>query len=227
MSWWAPSHAACRVSTFHSACVRILRRDAAAAGLKSSFTIYDSADSLRLITTIAKDLELDTKKHAPRALAFRISTLKNDLIDPIDFADQAESAKNPFEKTLARIYTNYTERLRQANAVDFDDLIGLTVTLLRENPAIREGYHRRFRHLLVDEYQDTNTAQYQLVRELVGEDPTPISPWSATRTSRSTPSAVPPSATSSNSSRTSPRLAPSCSSRTTAPPRTSSPPPTR
>ena len=159
------------VSTFHSACVRILRRDAAAAGLKSSFTIYDSADSLRLITTIAKDLELDTKKHAPRALASRISTLKNDLVDPIDFADQAESAKNPFERTLARIYTNYTERLRQANAVDFDDLIGLTVTLLRENPAIREGYRRRFRHLLVDEYQDTNTAQYQLVRELVGDDP--------------------------------------------------------
>ena len=159
------------VSTFHSACVRILRRDAQAAGLKSTFTIYDSADSLRLITTIAKDLELDTKKHAPRALASRISSLKNELIDPIDFADEAESAKNPFERTLARIYTNYTERLRQANAVDFDDLIALTVTLLRENPAIREGYRRRFRHLLVDEYQDTNTAQYQLVRELVGEDP--------------------------------------------------------
>ena len=159
------------VSTFHSACVRILRRDAAAAGLKSSFTIYDSADSLRLITTIAKDLELDTKKNAPRAIASRISSLKNDLIDPIDFADQAESAKNPFEKTLSRIYTNYTERLRQANAVDFDDLIGLTVQLLRENPAIREGYRRRFRHVMVDEYQDTNPAQYALVRELVGEDP--------------------------------------------------------
>src|SRR5690606_17357794 len=98
------------VSTFHSACVRILRRDAAAAGLKSSFTIYDSADSLRLITTIAKDLQLDTKQHAPRALASRISTVKNDLVDPIDFADQAESAKNPFEKTLAKIFTNYTER---------------------------------------------------------------------------------------------------------------------
>ncbi|AXK44474.1 UvrD-helicase domain-containing protein [Brachybacterium saurashtrense] len=159
------------VSTFHSACVRILRRDAAAAGLKSSFTIYDSQDSLRLLTTICKDLQLDTKKHAPRALASRISTLKNDLVDPVDFADQAESAKNPFERTLATIYTNYTERLRQANAVDFDDLIGLTVTLLRENPALREGYRRRFRHLLVDEYQDTNTAQYQLVRELVGDDP--------------------------------------------------------
>lgn len=159
------------VSTFHSACVRILRREATAVGLKSSFTIYDSADSLRLITTIAKDLELDTKKNAPRALASRISSLKNELVDPIDYADQAESAKNPFEKTLSRIYTNYTERLRQANAVDFDDLIGLTVQLLRENPAIRENYRRRFRHVLVDEYQDTNPAQYALVRELVGEDP--------------------------------------------------------
>jgi DNA helicase-2/ATP-dependent DNA helicase PcrA len=159
------------VSTFHSACVRILRRDAEAAGLKSSFTIYDSADSLRLITTIAKDLELDTKKHAPRALASRISGLKNELIDPIDFADQAAEAANEFERTLSKIYTNYTERLRQANAVDFDDLIGLTVELLRENPAIREGYRRRFRHVLVDEYQDTNHAQYALIRELVGEDP--------------------------------------------------------
>ena len=159
------------VSTFHSACVRILRRDAEAAGLKSSFTIYDSADSLRLITTIAKDLELDTKKHAPRALASRISGLKNELVDPIDFADQAAEAANEFERTLSKIYTNYTERLRQANAVDFDDLIGLTVELLRENPAIREGYRRRFRHVLVDEYQDTNHAQYALIRELVVEDP--------------------------------------------------------
>ncbi|WP_010533863.1 UvrD-helicase domain-containing protein [Brachybacterium squillarum] len=166
-----PASRAMWVSTFHSACVRILRRDAPAAGLKSSFTIYDSADSLRLITTIAKDLELDTKKNAPRAIASRISSLKNELVDPIDYADQAESAKNPFEKTLARIYTAYAERLRQANAVDFDDLIGLTVTMLRENPAIREGYRRRFRHLMVDEYQDTNPAQYALVRELVGDDP--------------------------------------------------------
>ncbi|MGY5763989.1 UvrD-helicase domain-containing protein [Brachybacterium sp. DNPG3] len=160
------------VSTFHSACVRILRRDAAAAGLKSSFTIYDSADSQRLITTISKDLQLDTKKHAPRMIASRISSLKNELVDDIDFADQAESAKNPFEKTLAQIYTAYQARLRQANAVDFDDLIGLTVTMLRENPAIREGYRRRFRHLMVDEYQDTNPAQYALVQELTGEDPT-------------------------------------------------------
>ncbi len=160
------------VSTFHSACVRILRRDAEAAGLRSTFTIYDSADSQRLITTVMKDLEVDTKQHPVRAVAARISALKNDLVDPIDAADQAESARNPFEKTLAQIYSAYTERLRQANAVDFDDLIGLTVQLLRDHPAVREGYRRRFRHVLVDEYQDTNPAQYALVRELVGEDPT-------------------------------------------------------
>ncbi|MFC0675850.1 UvrD-helicase domain-containing protein [Brachybacterium hainanense] len=159
------------VSTFHSACVRILRRDAQAAGLKSSFTIYDSADSLRLITNIAKDFELDVKKNPPRGIASRISTLKNELTDPIDFADQAETSKNPWDRSIAQIYTAYTERLRQANAVDFDDIIGLTVALLRENPAIREGYRRRFRHVLVDEYQDTNPAQYALVQELVGEDP--------------------------------------------------------
>ncbi len=159
------------VSTFHSACVRILRREHAAAGLTSSFSIYDSADSLRLITNIAKDLGLDTKKNPPRGIARRISTLKNDLMDPLDVADQAEAAKDPWERSVAQIYTAYTERLRQANAVDFDDLIGLTVVLLRENPAIRESYRRRFRHVLVDEYQDTNPAQYALVRELAGEDP--------------------------------------------------------
>lgn len=144
------------VSTFHSACVRILRRDAQAVGLKSTFTIYDSADSLRLITNIAKDHGVDTKKNPPRGVASRISALKNELVDPIDFADQAESSKNPWEKTISQIYTAYTERLRSANAVDFDDLIGLTVELFRENPGIRENYRRRFRHVLVDEYQDTN-----------------------------------------------------------------------
>lgn len=159
------------VSTFHSACVRILRREHDAAGLRSSFTIYDSADSLRLITNIAKDFGLDTKKNPPRGIASKISSLKNDLVDPIDFADQAESAKNPWEKSIAQVFTAYTERLRQANAVDFDDLIGLTVGVLQGNPAIREGYRRRFRHVLVDEYQDTNPAQYALVRELVGDDP--------------------------------------------------------
>lgn len=159
------------VSTFHSACVRILRRDATALGLKSTFTIYDAADSLRLITNIAKDHGVDTKKNPPRGIASRISALKNELVDPIDAADRAEGAKNPWERTVAEVYTAYAERLHAANAVDFDDLIALTVRLLRENPAICENYRRRFRHVLVDEYQDTNAAQYALVRELVGDDP--------------------------------------------------------
>lgn len=159
------------VSTFHSACVRILRRDAAAAGLKSTFSIYDSADSKRLITNIAKDMGLDSKRHSPRAFQAKISSLKNELVTPEEYAAQAENAKNPAERTIAQIYTQYQERLRTANAVDFDDLIALTVRLLAENPGIREGYRRRFRHVLVDEYQDTNTAQYRLVRELVGDDP--------------------------------------------------------
>lgn len=159
------------VSTFHSACVRILRRDAAAAGLKSTFSIYDSSDSKRLITNIAKDMGLDSKRHSPRAFQAKISSLKNELVTPEEYAAQAENAKNPAERTIAQIYTQYQERLRTANAVDFDDLIALTVRLLAENPGIREGYRRRFRHVLVDEYQDTNTAQYRLVRELVGDDP--------------------------------------------------------
>ncbi|MDU4923539.1 DNA helicase PcrA [Dermabacter sp.] len=159
------------VSTFHSACVRILRRDADAAGLKSTFSIYDSSDSKRLITNIAKDMGLDSKRHSPRAFQAKISSLKNELVTPEEYAAQAENAKNPAERTIAQIYTQYQERLRTANAVDFDDLIALTVRLLAENPGIREGYRRRFRHVLVDEYQDTNTAQYRLVRELVGDDP--------------------------------------------------------
>lgn len=159
------------VSTFHSACVRILRRDAAAAGLKSTFSIYDSADSKRLITNIAKDMGLDSKRHSPRAFQAKISSLKNELVTPEEYAAQAENAKNPAERMISQIYTQYQERLRTANAVDFDDLIALTVRLLAENPGIREGYRRRFRHVLVDEYQDTNTAQYRLVRELVGDDP--------------------------------------------------------
>ena len=159
------------VSTFHSACVRILRRDAAAAGLKSTFSIYDSADSKRLITNIAKDMGLDSKRHSPRAFQAKISSLKNELVTPEEYAAQAGNAKNPAERMISQIYTQYQERLRTANAVDFDDLIALTVRLLAENPGIREGYRRRFRHVLVDEYQDTNTAQYRLVRELVGDDP--------------------------------------------------------
>lgn len=159
------------VSTFHSACVRILRREAAAAGLKSTFTIYDAQDALRLVTTIAKDMNLDVKRTPPRPFANKISALKNELISAEEFAAEAESSKNEFDRTIAQIYLEYTRRLRLSNAVDFDDLIGLTVQVLRENPAIRDSYRRRFRHVMVDEYQDTNHAQYELVRQLVGDAP--------------------------------------------------------
>src|SRR5699024_10226587 len=129
---------------FPRASVRSLRRAPAGAGRRTpSRTSATPAPRGRTPRT-PRASDPATTTHAPGALASRSSSLKNELTDPIDFADQAESSKNPFERTLARIYTNYTERLRQANAVDFDDLIGLTVTMLRENPAIREGYRRRF-----------------------------------------------------------------------------------
>ncbi|MBV7433164.1 DNA helicase PcrA [Dermabacteraceae bacterium TAE3-ERU5] len=159
------------VSTFHSACVRILRAEAAALDMRSTFTIYDSADSLRLITSICKDLNVDSKQHPPRAISSRISSLKNDLVSSDDYVAEAEKAKNPFERVLSRIYSQYQERLHQANAVDFDDLIGLVVHLFRQHPAIAENYRRRFPHVLVDEYQDTNHAQYALIRELIGPSP--------------------------------------------------------
>ncbi|MGN6405008.1 UvrD-helicase domain-containing protein, partial [Sinomonas sp.] len=155
------------ISTFHSSCVRILRREASAVGLNSNFSIYDAADSLRLITLVHKGLELDPKKVAPKAVQNKISALKNELIDADDFAARA-NLNDVFEAGVAEVYKGYTERLRQSNAMDFDDLIAETVYLFRAFPAVAEGYRRRFRHVLVDEYQDTNHAQYALVRELVG-----------------------------------------------------------
>jgi len=141
------------ISTFHSFCVRVLRREAAALGLKSTFTIYDSTDSQRLLSLIIKELNLDTKKFTAKAVGNRISALKNELVSAEAFASRVAS-DNPYEKTIAQIYTVYTQRLRAANSLDFDDLMNY--------------YRRKFRHILVDEYQDTNHAQYQLVRELVG-----------------------------------------------------------
>ena len=155
------------ISTFHSFCVRVLRREAKVLGLKSTFSIYDSADSLRLITLVAKGLNLDPKKFAPKALQNRISQLKNELVDAEDFSRQMNPA-NPWDVAVNDVYKAYTERLRAANSLDFDDLIGRTVHLLRAFPQVAEYYRRRFRHILVDEYQDTNHAQYALVRELVG-----------------------------------------------------------
>src|SRR5450830_602705 len=156
------------VSTFHSACVRILRREAATLGLRSSFSIYDSADSQRLLTMVARELDLDSKKFPPKALAAKISALKDELVDPETFAATASGDASTFESVLAQVYTRYQARLRQAHALDFDDLIMTTVHLLQAFPAVAEHYRRRFRHVLVDEYQDTNHAQYTLVRELAG-----------------------------------------------------------
>ncbi|MES4888333.1 DNA helicase PcrA [Streptomyces sp. NPDC096012] len=153
------------VMTFHSACVRILRRESKKLGFTSSFSIYDAADSKRLMALVCRDLELDPKRFPPKSFSAKISNLKNELIDEEDFAAQATDG---FEKTLAQAYAMYQSRLREANALDFDDLIMTTVNLLRAFPDVAEHYRRRFRHVLVDEYQDTNHAQYALVRELVG-----------------------------------------------------------
>ena len=155
------------VLTVHSACVRILRREHEAAGLRSSFSIYDATDSQRLITLIVRELGIDPKRFTPKAFANRISDLKNELITPLQFAETANTS-NPFERHLAEVYRAYNQRLKAANALDFDDIIMRTVQLLRAKPAIAQLYRRRFRHVLVDEYQDTNHAQYVLVRELVG-----------------------------------------------------------
>ncbi|MFF9017717.1 DNA helicase PcrA [Streptomyces sp. NPDC014870] len=153
------------VMTFHSACVRILRRESKRLGFTSSFSIYDAADSKRLMALVCRDLDLDPKKFPPKSFNAKISNLKNELIDEETFADQAADG---FEKTLAEAYRMYQARLREANALDFDDIIMTTVHLLQAFPDVAEHYRRRFRHVLVDEYQDTNHAQYTLVRELVG-----------------------------------------------------------
>ncbi|MGW0496425.1 DNA helicase PcrA [Streptomyces sp. NPDC003007] len=159
------------VMTFHSACVRILRRESKKLGFTSSFSIYDAADSKRLMALVCRDLDLDPKRFPPKSFSAKISNLKNELIDEEDFAAQATDG---FEKTLAQAYAMYQSRLREANALDFDDLIMTTVHLLRAFPDVAEHYRRRFRHVLVDEYQDTNHAQYALVRELVGTSEHPV-----------------------------------------------------
>ena len=156
------------VSTFHSACVRILRNESKRLGFGSSFSIYDAADAQRLITLVCRDLDLDSKRHPARGLAVQISTLKNELVD--HETAQAKASSHP-ERTVAEVYALYQRRLREANALDFDDLIMTTVNLLQAFPDVAEHYHRRFRHVLVDEYQDTNHAQYVLIRELVGTGP--------------------------------------------------------
>jgi DNA helicase-2/ATP-dependent DNA helicase PcrA len=161
------------VSTFHSTCVRILRNQASLiSGLNSNFSIYDADDSRRLLQMIGKDMGLDIKRYSPRLLANAISNLKNELIDPqqalANLSD--DDLADDLARTVAAVYSEYQTRLRAANALDFDDLIGETVAVLQAFPQIADHYRRRFRHILVDEYQDTNHAQYVLVRELVGRE---------------------------------------------------------
>ena len=158
------------VSTFHSACVRILRAEIGRFGFSRTFSIYDDADAKRLMQLVAHDLELDPKRFAVRTIMNWVSTCKNELVDA---ESSAATAANPVEESYAEAYREYQRRLSAANALDFDDLIMTTVHLLQAFPDLREQVRRRFRHVLVDEYQDTNHAQYALVRELCAEDDEP------------------------------------------------------
>jgi DNA helicase-2/ATP-dependent DNA helicase PcrA len=159
-----PAARAMWVMTFHSACVRILRREAKRFGYPQAFSIYDQADSQRLMALAVRELDIDTKIFPPKGLAAEVSNLKNELVDYETFSSRAQTAR---ESVLAEAYAEYQRRLVAAGAMDFDDLIMVTVNLLQAFPEVAEAYRRRFRHVLVDEYQDTNHAQYVLVRELV------------------------------------------------------------
>ena len=226
------------VSTFHSTCVRILRNQASLInGLNSNFSIYDADDSRRLLQMIGRDMGLDIKRFSPRLLANAISNLKNELIDPDQAVADLSDSSDELSRTVASVYGEYQRRLRAANALDFDDLIGETVGILQAFPQIAQYYRRRFRHVLVDEYQDTNHAQYVLVRELAGRGvrneahPTtcrrPSSASSATPISRSTRSAARRSATSRTSNATTPTRERFCWNRITARRRTFCRRPTR
>jgi DNA helicase II / ATP-dependent DNA helicase PcrA len=155
--------------TFHSACVRILRREARRFGYPSSFSIYDQADSQRLMAMVCRELDLDPKFHPPKGLANQVSALKNELLDHETVAARAKGYR---QEALAEAYGEYQRRLVAAGAMDFDDLIMVTVNLLQAFPEVAAQYRERFRHVMVDEYQDTNHAQYVLVRELVGVEST-------------------------------------------------------
>jgi DNA helicase-2/ATP-dependent DNA helicase PcrA len=154
------------VSTFHSACVRILRREASRLGYKSGFSIYDEADSLRLIKIVSKDLDLDPKRFPPKQIKAAISKAKNELVDFESFSDQGEGF---YHEQVADIYRAYQQRLLAASAMDFDDLLMITVELFGAFPDVLEHYQDRFRYVLVDEYQDTNRAQYMLVKQLTAK----------------------------------------------------------
>lgn len=154
------------VSTFHSACARLLRREAGALGLKSSFSIYDQSDAIRLVDSIRKEMDLDPKRFPARGLHNRISGWKNELVAPASAGDQAIA---PIDRKAAEVFARYQQRLTAANALDFDDLLTRTVELFRNHPAVLEHWQRRFEHVLVDEFQDTNAAQWEIVRLLADD----------------------------------------------------------
>ncbi|MEV5329230.1 DNA helicase PcrA [Nonomuraea sp. NPDC052634] len=160
-----PRSRAMWIMTFHSACMRVLRREAKRLGFPSSFSIYDQADSQRLMAMVCREMDLDPKRYPPRSFSAQVSNFKNELVDYETALDRAGSH---LEKTLAQAYKAYQLKLTEAGAMDFDDIIMNTVTLFQLFPDVAEHYRMRFRHVLVDEYQDTNHAQYVLIRELVG-----------------------------------------------------------
>src|SRR5713226_9131514 len=151
------------VLTFHAACGRILRREAQRLGYRSNFTIYDQADQIRLVKRCLEELERDPKRFTPRGIHNQISHAKNRLISPDEYANQVQSF---YDQTVADVYQLYQRRLFASNAVDFDDLLMLTVDVLERFPDVREKWQQAFRYILVDEYQDTNHAQYQLLQLL-------------------------------------------------------------
>ncbi len=161
-----PPARAAWIMTFHSACGRILRREAERLGYRSNFTIYDSADQLRLVKQCLEELERDPKRFTPRGIHGQISNAKNQLISPEDYAERVASF---YDQTVAEVYALYQQRLFRANAVDFDDMLFLTVQVLERFPEARERWQKAFRYVLVDEYQDTNHAQYRLLQLLAGE----------------------------------------------------------
>ena len=154
------------VSTFHSACVRILRRDATLLGYPSAFTIYDQADAVRLTGYVLRDLNIDPKRFPPRSVHATISAAKNDGLSAEDYLERASVIH---ERRIGEVFEEYQARLRKAGAMDFDDLLGVTVELLRTEPQVLEHYRNRFGNVLVDEYQDTNPVQNDLVM-LLGEE---------------------------------------------------------
>ncbi|MBV8257588.1 MAG: UvrD-helicase domain-containing protein, partial [Actinobacteria bacterium] len=161
-----PPARAAWIMTFHSACGRILRREAERLGYRSNFTIYDSADQNRLVKSCLEELERDPKRFTPRGIHSQISNAKNQLIGPDEYLERVQSF---YDQTVAEVYRLYQQRLFASNAVDFDDMLYLTVDVLERFPEARERWQKSFRYVLVDEYQDTNHAQYRLLQLLAGE----------------------------------------------------------